>query len=157
MATYYSALQAAARLGVSRQTLYSYVSRGLLRAHSGDSHRERRYLIAEVDQLATRRSRARSPVHAAADALNWGLPVVESSICCIDAGRLYYRGKDVLSLIETQSAEEVAALLWHCSRHEAFAAVAPVSSNIPGRRLEDRKSTRLNSSHFQVSRMPSSA
>lgn len=146
MATYYSALQAAARLGVSRQTLYSYVSRGLLRAHSGDSHRERRYLIAEVNQLATRRSRARSPVHAAADALNWGLPVVESSICCIDAGRLYYRGKDVLSLIETQSAEEVAALLWQCSRHEAFAAVAPVSSNIPGRRLERNSAKSLVSS-----------
>jgi citrate synthase len=79
MATYYSALQAAARLGVSRQTLYSYVSRGLLRAHPGDSYRERRYLIAEVNQLATRRSGARSPVRAARDALNWGLPVVESS------------------------------------------------------------------------------
>src|ERR1700716_3794328 len=123
MATYYSALQAAARLGVSRQTLYSYVSRGLLRAHPADSHRERRYLIAEVNQLATRRSRARSPVRAAADALNWGLPVVESSICCIDAGHLYYRGKDVLSLIETQSAEDVAALLWQCSKEEAFAVV----------------------------------
>jgi citrate synthase len=130
MATYYSAVQAAARLGVSRQTLYSYVSRGLLRAHSGDSHRERRYLIAEVSQLATRRSRARSPVHAARNALNWGLPVVESSICCIDAGRLYYRGKDALSLIETHSAEDVAALLWQCPMHEAFAADVPLSSRI---------------------------
>jgi citrate synthase len=146
MATYYSALQAAARLGVSRQTLYSYVSRGLLRAHPGDSHRERRYLIAEVNQLATRRSRARSPVLAARDALNWGLPVVESSICCIDAGRLYYRGKDVLSLIETQSAEEVAALLWQCSKHEAFAAVAPVSSKIPDRKSERNSTTSLVSS-----------
>jgi citrate synthase len=136
MATYYSALQAAARLGVSRQTLYSYVSRGLLRAHPADSHRERRYLIAEVNQLATRRSRARSPVRAAADALNWGLPVVESSICCIDAGHLYYRGKDVLSLIETQSAEDVAALLWQCSRQEAFAVGGPLSSGIPAGRLE---------------------
>lgn len=136
MATYYSALQAAARLGVSRQTLYSYVSRGLLRAHPADSHRERRYLIAEVNQLATRRSRARSPVRAAADALNWGLPVVESSICCIDAGHLYYRGKDVLSLIETQSAEDVAALLWQCSRQEAFAVGGPLSPGIPAERLE---------------------
>jgi citrate synthase len=61
MANYYSAVQAAARLKVSRQTLYAYVSRGLLRAHPGESHRDRRYLIAEVSQLATRRSRARSP------------------------------------------------------------------------------------------------
>ena len=142
MAIYYSALQAAARLGVSRQTLYSYVSRGLLRAHPGDSHRERRYLVAEVNQLATRRSRARSPVRAARDALNWGLPVVESSICCIDAGRLYYRGKDVLSLIETQSAEDVAALLWQCSKREAFELVGPLSSKTPAERLERSSSTR---------------
>ncbi len=149
MATYYSALEAAARLGVSRQTLYSYVSRGLLRAHPGKSHRERRYLIAEVNQLATRRLSARSPVRAARDALNWGLPVVESSICCIDAGRLYYRGNDVLSLIETQSVEEVAALLWQCSRQEAFAAVAPASSRIPVRRLQ-RDSTKSLVSRFAV-------
>src|ERR1700738_387513 len=136
MAPYYTALQAAARLGVSRQTLYSYVSRGLLRAHPGDSHRERRYLIAEVGQLATRRSRARSPVHAARAALNWGLPVVESSICCIDVGRLYYRGKDVLSLIETHSAEDIAALLWQCSAHEAFAADVPLASKSLIRTLE---------------------
>ena len=148
-ASYYSALQAAARLGVSRQTLYSYVSRGLLRAHPGESHRERRYLVAEVNQLATRRSRARSPVRAAADALNWGLPVVESSICCIDAGRLYYRGKDVLSLIETQSIEEVAALLWQCSMQEAFAAAAPASSKISVKRLE-RDSTKSLVSRFAV-------
>jgi citrate synthase len=150
MATYYSALQAAARLGVSRQTLYSYVSRGLLRAHPGDSHRERRYLIAEVNQLATRRSRARSPVRAARDALNWGLPVVESSICCIDAGRLYYRGKEVLSLIETQSAEDVAALLWQCSKREAFELVGPLSSKIPAGRLQRSGSTRSLVSSFAL-------
>jgi citrate synthase len=127
MPIYYSALQAATRLGVSRQTLYAYVSRGLLRAHSGVTHRERRYLIAEVNQLATRRLRARSPGRAARDALNWGLPVVESSICSIDTGRLYYRGKDAQSLIATRSVEDVAAMLWQHPTHEAFAADVPLS------------------------------
>jgi citrate synthase len=141
MPIYYSASQAAARLGVSRQTLYSYVSRGLLRANPGESHRDRRYLIAEVDQLATRRQRARSPARAARNALSWGLPVVESSICCIDAGRLYYRGKDVLSLIEAKSAEEVAALLWQCDRQEAFAATAPASAR-PSRPVPSRSPRR---------------
>jgi citrate synthase len=145
MAIFYSASQAAARLGVSRQTLYSYVSRGLLRAHPGDSHRERCYLIAEVNQLATRRSRARSPVRAARDALDWGLPVVESSICTIDRGCLYYRGKNVLSLIETHSAEDVAALLWQRPKHEAFAAVVPLAAKLPARRSD------TNSAKFLVS------
>jgi citrate synthase len=146
MATYYTALQAAARLGVSRQTLYSYVSRGLLRAHPGDSHRERRYLTAEVNQLVAQRSRARSPARAVRGALSWGLPVVESSICCIDAGRLYYRGKDVLSLIETHTAEDVAALLWQCSKQEAFEGVAPRLSRIPVQRTDRNSANSLMSS-----------
>ena len=130
MANYYSAVQAAARLKVSRQTLYAYVSRGLLRAHPGESHRDRRYLIAEVNQLATRRSRARSAIRAVRGALDWGMPVVESSICSIDAGRLYYRGKNVLSLIDTHRVEDVAALLWQCPKHEAFAAVPALSARV---------------------------
>ena len=148
MATYYSAVQAAARLEVSRQTLYSYVSRGILRAYPGDSHRERRYLVTEVDRVAARRSRARSPSGAARDALDWGMPVVESSICCIDAGRLYYRGKDVLSLIETHSVEDVAALLWQCPEQEAFAAGAPVVK-IPAGRL-DAHNARLMAAAFAI-------
>jgi citrate synthase len=131
MPSYYSASQVAARLKVSRQTLYSYVSRGLLRAHPGDSHRDRRYLVSEVDELVARRSRGRSPVRAARHALNWGQPVVESSICLIDAGRLYYRGRDVRSLIETHSLEDVAALLWQCPKEDAFAADGPSPVRAP--------------------------
>ncbi len=130
MTLYYTAIQAAARLGVSRQTLYSYVSRGLLRAHAGASHRERRYLISQVNHVATQRAHSRSPLRAVRGALAWGLPVVESSICCIEGGRLYYRGEDVLSLIETCSIEDVAVLLWQCPKHEAFRVKAPASAKI---------------------------
>ncbi len=131
MAAYYTAVQAAAQLGVSCQTLYSYVSRGLLRAHPGDSHRERRYLVAEVNHVAARRLRGRSPVRAARGALDWGLPVVESSICNIEAGHLFYRGKSVLALLETHRIEDVAALLWQCPKQDAFAVDAPPSVKIP--------------------------
>ena len=145
MRTYYSAPQAAARLGVSRQTLYSYVSRGLVRAHPGESHRQRRYLIAEVNQLASRRSHTRSPARATRDALQWGLPVIESSISCIDAGRLYYRGTDVLSLIDSHGVEDVAALLWQCSRQEAFAAEGPVLPKVASRKLQRAGQSLLSS------------
>jgi citrate synthase len=123
--SFYTAEQAALRLGVSRQTLYSYVSRGLLRAHRTDNFRERRYLIAEVARLAARRAHGRSPRHAARNALNWGLPVIESSISSIDAGRLYYRGKDAVTLIDTQTVEDVAALLWQTPVADAFMPQAP--------------------------------
>lgn len=125
MTLYYSAQDAAARLGVSRQTLYAYVSRGLLRARAAPNYRERRYLAAAVEELAAKRAHAHSPRHAAKDALDWGLPVVESSICSIDRGHLYYRGKDVLRLIDTHSVEEVAALLWNCAVDDAFIAHLP--------------------------------
>jgi citrate synthase len=126
MTLYYSAQDAAARLGVSRQTLYSYVSRGLLHAHAAANYRERRYLAAAVDELAARRARAHSPRHAAQSALDWGLPVVESAICCIDGGRLYYRGNDVLRLIDTHSVEDVAARLWQCAAEDAFTTHLPL-------------------------------
>ncbi len=112
MIRYYSAREAAQRLGVSRQTLYSYVSRGRLRAHADGASRESRYLVDEVNQLAVRLARGHNPRAVVAEALNWGLPVIESSICLIQNGRLYYRGEDVLCLVETGSLEEVAALLW---------------------------------------------
>ena len=44
----------------------------------------------------------------------------------------------------------LACMLWENEFYESGVAIA-------GRIREDRKSTRLNSSHFQVSRMPSSA
>lgn len=155
MPTYYSASQAAARLGVARQTLYSYVSRGLLRAHLGDSHRERRYLIAEVNLLATRRSNARSPARVAKNALNWGLPVVESSICCIESGRLYYRGKDAVSLAETRSIEDVAALFWQCSRQDSFAPDGPLpSKNSSGAAKHYRTKSMLSAFAMTTDNLP---
>jgi citrate synthase len=125
MLRYYSAWEEAQHLGVSRRTLYSYVSRGILRAHTSQKPRERRYLVDEVAQLARKHTRGRKPREIAEDALNWGLPVVESAICLIADGRLFYRGKDVLDLIETESVEDVAALLWNCPAAVAFAATAP--------------------------------
>ncbi|HIH2748191.1 citrate synthase family protein [Burkholderia aenigmatica] len=120
MSNYLNSTEAAARLGVSRQTLYAYVSRGLLRAEPGGSHRESRYLAADVDRLADQRARGRKPKEVAKAALNWGSPVLESSITLIDGGRLFYRGVDALDLAARASLEEVAALLWRCDEVAAF-------------------------------------
>jgi len=129
MSPYLSAAEAAARLGVSRQTLYSYVSRGLLRAHEADDPRERRYRRDEVERLAGQRARGRKPKEVAKAALDWGMPVLESAITLIQGGRLYYRGEDALRLAETASVEAVAAWLWQCEETVAFGpAVPPLSS-----------------------------
>ncbi len=125
MSNYLNSIEAAARLGVSRQTLYAYVSRGLLRAEPGGSHRESRYLAADVERLADQRARGRKPKEVAKAALNWGSPVLESSITLIDGGRLFYRGVDALDLAARASLEEVAALLWRCDEVAAFGRHVP--------------------------------
>lgn len=127
MSNYLNSTEAAARLGVSRQTLYAYVSRGLLRAEPGGKQRESRYFAADVDRLAGQRARGRKPKEVAKAALNWGSPVLESSITLIESGRLFYRGVDALDLAATASLEDVAALLWQRDERSAFGHPAPAA------------------------------
>nr|WP_198981258.1 citrate synthase family protein [Herbaspirillum sp. ASV7] len=128
MTNYLNSTQAAARLGVSRQTLYAYVSRGLLHAEPGANQRESRYFADDVERVAAQRARGRKPKEVAKAALDWGSPVLESGITLIDGGRLFYRGADALKLADHVSLEELAARFWQCDRETAFgsqAAAAP--------------------------------
>lgn len=108
------AAEAARLLDVSRATLYAYVSRGYLRSQAAASgaSRERRYSRDDVERLRRRTEERRDPDKAAARALQWGMPILESSITLIDAGRLYYRGHDAVTLSRTCSLAEVASLIW---------------------------------------------
>lgn len=124
MPNYLSSSEAAARLGVSRQTLYAYVSRGLLHAEAGDSHRESRYLADDVERLAAQRTRGRKPKEVAKATLSWGLPVLESAITLIEDGQMYYRGVNAVTLAELDSVEAVAAHLWQCETRTAFGGPA---------------------------------
>ncbi len=126
MADTLSAAEAAARLGITRQTLYAYVSRGLLSALPGADHRESRYAREAVELLAADRSRGRKPREIAKATLDWGLPVLESRITLIEHGRLYYRGEDAVALAQTASVEAVAALLWQTAEKDAFGSTEPV-------------------------------
>ena len=124
MPDYLNSTEATALLCVSRATLYAYVSRGLLHAHAADTPRESRYLREEVEQLARQRGQGRKPREVAQAALNWGLPVLESSITLIEQGRLYYRGEDAVDWARSHTLEETAALLWQYPADAAFAAHA---------------------------------
>lgn len=127
MSSYLTAAETAERLGVARATLYAYVSRGLLRAHPGPTHRESRYAQADVEMLAGKRKRGRKPREVAKATLNWGLPVLESAITLIEDGRLYLRGASIEGLAQASSVEDVAARLWQCAQSVAFGPAAPTS------------------------------
>lgn len=115
-----SAVQAASALGVTRQTLYAYVSRGQLRSEPVPTRpKERRYRRDDIERLQQLKAARRDPHLAAARGLHWGGPVLESSITLIDGGRLYYRGRDAVRLAETATVEHAAALLWSAGEDEA--------------------------------------
>ncbi|UHC16832.1 citrate synthase family protein [Methylobacterium currus] len=125
MTVYLTAAEAAARLGVSRQTLYAYVSRGLIEAHPTADPRVRAYAAEAVARLAAARHRGRRPREVARATLDWGLPVMETAVTLIRDGRLFYRGIDAVMLAETAALEEVAALLWDLPQAAAFGPDMP--------------------------------
>jgi citrate synthase len=117
-----SAAEAAAELGITRATLYAYVSRGLLRSEPGADSRSRRYPRADVEALKRRQEAAR-PREAAEHALDWGLPVLDSALTRIAGGALAYRGHDAIPLARGgETLERVAALLWLGSLDEPLPA-----------------------------------
>jgi citrate synthase len=110
---YLTAREAAAELGIKLPTLYSYVSRGLVRSEiQGNNPRTRRYHAEDVQRLKARQEQQRDPSSAVAGALHWGAPVLESALTRISDGKLYYRGYDAIALTSQRSVEEVAGLLW---------------------------------------------
>ena len=107
-----TARQAAARLGIQVPSLYAYVSRGLIRSSPGPGPRQRRYSLQDVESLKRQRAERRRPEQVLESALHFGGPVLESSLTLIDDGQLYFRGRDVLELLDVWSFEEAASELW---------------------------------------------
>lgn len=110
---YLTSEEAAAALGVRRATLYSYVSRGLIRIAATRQGRRRLYLEADVERLRRRAAAARGHGPAAAAALDWGMPVLASAITSIDPDGPNYRGEPAVSLAEAHHPfEAIVHLLW---------------------------------------------
>lgn len=109
--------QAAAHLGVKPETLYAYVSRGLLESQREPGGRRSRFARREVEALAARRRAG-----GRAGALDI---IVETELTLLEpTGRLFYRGWDVEDAVEEATFEEVAAWLW-TGRRDALPFEAP--------------------------------
>lgn len=105
--------EAAQLLGISLRTLYSYVSRGRIGRVIDPATGNSQYNRAEVEEYARKRDRGRSAGSAARASLSFGLPVLDSQVCAIKAGRPWFRGQDAIALSATATLEQTAALLWN--------------------------------------------
>jgi citrate synthase len=65
-------------LGVQRASLYSYASRGLLKAQRLVGRRGTVYLLSDVQRLVRQRQAVRNPAQLAQSTLDWGQAVLDS-------------------------------------------------------------------------------
>jgi len=112
--------EAAHRLGVKRETLYAYVSRGMLTSRPSPAGRGSLFDPAEVSRLARR---TRSGGRAGALEV-----VVDSRLTLLEpAGRLWLRGWDAEEACRRATFEQVAEWLWseEADPDALLAAAAP--------------------------------
>jgi citrate synthase len=129
MKTHLTAEEASAELGVTRATLYAYVSRGMIRSEPRPGARAKLYLAADVRAL-----RERSGAAGAGAAVPPEIAMLDTATTAIHDGRQFYRGIDVAVLAESARLESVATLLWGAdgaSPFEERAAIAPAPA-LPG-------------------------
>jgi len=107
-----SAEAAAALLGVKRETLYAYVSRGRVESR-GAGRRRRTYRRADLMRLKASKDARSGHGAVAAGALRWGEPVLDSAITRIDGSGPAYRGHGAVALARSGVGfEGVAELLF---------------------------------------------
>ena len=108
-----TAPEAAQVLGVKLETLYAYVSRGLIRSERIAAGRRRRYRRVDVLRLRQRAEVRSEPSTAARQAFERSAaPILDSELTLITERELYYRGLPVTRLARTHTFEQVVALLW---------------------------------------------
>jgi citrate synthase len=99
-----TAREASERLGVKLDTIYAYVSRGILKRYPGPDGRASLFDVAEIERLArvSRRSSAGQSEQL----------TVTSALTLIRDDTFFYRGRNAIDLAFSSSFEAVAELLW---------------------------------------------
>lgn len=100
-------------LQVKPQTLYSYVSRGLIRRRVKPGYRSSYYNREDINRLKSRSAARSGHGPAAASAMYWGEPVLETAITEITPAGPRYRECLATDLArDNRSFESVAEYLW---------------------------------------------
>ena len=104
--------EAAARLGVKRQTLYAYVSRGLLPRQVADDGRTSLFDPADVERLRLgRRPESDGELHTQ----------IATSLTRVDDRSLWIRGHDLVALVSDGARfTDVVDVLWGSPPEETW-------------------------------------
>jgi citrate synthase len=106
MSRYVGATEAARQLGVRKETLYAYVSRGLVERRVAVDGRTSLYAVDDLEQLAGRSRRRDVEPRPSLDVQ------IATGVTTLDEDGVRYRGHDVGRLARMCRYEQVAELLW---------------------------------------------
>jgi citrate synthase len=109
---YLTSREAIAALGIRVQTLYAYVSKGLIHSVPQADTKERLYLFEDIQRVKARSNARAGHGAVAASAMDWGEPIIATSITEITAEGPRYRGQPAIRLARSESFEAVCELLW---------------------------------------------
>jgi len=101
-----SSAEAADRLGVKRQSLYAYVSRGQLVSHRRPGLPGTWFDLADIEEFARR-----NPPRNAPSKRTFAFKGVSSHVSSIEDGELFYRGEPAVELGRTHTFDAVARWL----------------------------------------------
>ena len=106
MSTLIRSTEAAEILGVSKPTLYAYVSRGRLRRTTAADGRTSLFDRDEVERLSAQSRRAAPGPRPTIDVQ------IRSAVTTMHDTTLEFRGHDVVELVDGRRFEDIAELLW---------------------------------------------
>ncbi|MFJ3641187.1 citrate synthase [Streptomyces sp. NPDC090108] len=124
-----STKETAELLGVKPETVYAYVSRGLLSSRREPGGRASTFDTKEVESLARRNRRDAAGTSGSANDLS-----VRTRLTLIEQDRYYFRGVDATELAARHSYEEVAEWLWTGRPAPGAVFTAPASTVAVARR-----------------------
>lgn len=135
MRTWITLPDATRQLGVQAQTVYAYVSRGLIAVIPDPSDpRKSLYRAEDVAVLCRKKQVGRKREALAAGMIFGAEPCIYSGITTFSKGRAYYRGRDSILLSDTATLEDVAGILWNSHKPVPFQATdVALQGEEPGR------------------------
>jgi citrate synthase len=118
---YLTTAEVARRLQVKPETIYAYVSRGILTSTRARGRRGSLFSAAEVERLASR-----SVDHSGV------VERIESELTLLQDDELYYRGHSARALATSWTVEQVATLLWTAQSPAQLPEPTPAAAPAPG-------------------------